>query len=33
MNITGIMQWTFAGYGIKSTRVSIADILDLSGQG
>ena len=33
MHITGIMQWTFAGYGIKSTRVGIAYVLDFSGQG
>ncbi len=33
VHITGIMQWTFAGYGIKSTRVGIAYVLDFPGQG
>jgi len=33
VHISGIMQWTFAGYGIKSTRVGIAYVLDFPGQG
>jgi hypothetical protein len=33
MNITGIMQRTFPGYGIKGAGVGIADVLDFPGQG
>ncbi len=33
MDITGIMQRTFTGYGIKGAGVGIADVLDFPGQG